>query len=167
MQELPKTKVPGRRIGIDVSARWQIIPSLIADVDFNISENYLTESLFGQRNETDYHIPLAPTLTSTGGLTYKLNKINASVRYRYMADRAANEANTVIALGYLLLDAGVNYQAQHFKIGLNVENMLNVEWNEAQFDTESRLQNETQSVSEIHYTPGTPFAVKLSVGYLF
>lgn len=162
-----ENKGSSRRIGVDVSARWQIIPGLIADVDFNISENYLTESLFGQRNESDYHIPLAPTLTSTGGLTYKLNKINTSVRYRYMADRAANESNTVIALGYLLLDAGVNYQNQYFKIGLNVENMLNVEWNEAQFDTESRLQNETQSVSEIHYTPGTPFAVKLSIGYLF
>lgn len=162
-----ENKGSSRRTGIDLSARWQITPSLIADVDVNLSENYLTESLFGQRNESDYHIPLAPTLTSTGGLTYQLNKINASVRYRYMADRAANEANTVIALGYLLIDAGVYYQNHHFKIGLNVENMLNVAWNEAQFDTESRLKTETQSVSEIHYTPGTPFAVKLSIGYLF
>ncbi|ASS47947.1 MAG: hypothetical protein A3D31_01360 [Candidatus Fluviicola riflensis] len=162
-----ENKGSSRRTGIDVSARWQIIPSLIADVDFNLSENYLTESLFGQRNKTDYHIPLAPTLTSTGGLAYTFKKINASIRYRYMTDRAANEANTVTALGYLIIDGGVNYQQQHFKIGLNVENILNAEWNEAQFDTESRLQNETQSVSEIHYTPGTPFAVKLSIGYLF
>lgn len=162
-----ENKGSSRRTGVDVSARWQIIPSLIADVDFNISQNYLTESLFGERNETDYHIPLAPTLTSTGGLTYKFKKINAAVRYRYIADRAANEANTVTALGYLVIDGGVNYQQQHFKIGLNVENMLNVEWNEAQFDTESKLQNETAPVSEIHYTPGTPFAVKLSIGYLF
>ncbi|HLP53483.1 MAG TPA: TonB-dependent receptor [Fluviicola sp.] len=162
-----ENKGSSRRTGIDASVRWQIFTSLIADADFNVSENYLTESLFGRRNETDYHIPLAPTLTSTGGLTYKFKKINALVRYRYMADRAANEANTVTALGYLIFDGGVNYQQQHFKIGLNVENILNVEWNEAQFDTESRLPGETQSVSEIHYTPGTPFAVKLSIGYLF
>jgi len=162
-----ENKGSSRRTGIDFSARWQMIPSLIADVDFNFSENYLTESLFGQRKESDYHIPLAPTMTSTGGLTYTHKKINASIRYRYMADRAANEANTVIALGYWIIDCGVNYQHEHFKVGLNVENMLNVDWNEAQFDTESKLKTETKSVSEIHYTPGTPFALKLSIGYLF
>ena len=41
--------------------------------------------------------------------------------------------------------------------------MLNTEWNEAQFDTESRLKFETHPVSEINFTPGNPFNVKLGV----
>ena len=40
-------------------------------------------------------------------------------------------------------------------------------WNEAQFDTESRLPFETKSVDELHFTPGTPLAAKLIVGYIF
>lgn len=160
-------KGSSRRIGIDFTARWRIMRTLIADLDVNVSRNELTTTLFGPRLATAYHIPLAPTMTSTGGLTYNGQKINASLRYRYMTDRPANETNTVVATGYCVLDLSINYQVQRFKVGLNVENLLNTEWNETQFDTESRLPGETTPVSEIHYTPGTPFAVKLSIGYLF
>ena len=45
--------------------------------------------------------------------------------------------------------------------------MFNTKWNEAQFDTQSRLRNETTSVSELHFTPGTPLALKLGVSYYF
>jgi hypothetical protein len=34
---------------------------------------------------------------------------------------------------------------------------LNTKWNETQFATESRLKDESNSVEEIHFTPGTPF----------
>ena len=44
--------------------------------------------------------------------------------------------------------------------GIAVENLFNSAWNETQFATESRLKNETQSVEEIHFTPGTPFFLK-------
>ncbi len=42
-------------------------------------------------------------------------------------------------------------------IGTVIENIFNTEWNEAQFATETRLQNEPKSVTELHFTPGTPF----------
>jgi hypothetical protein len=48
-----------------------------------------------------------------------------------------------------------------------VENLFNVEWNEAQFDTLSRLKHETEAVSEIHFTPGTPLFIRAGVGYKF
>ena len=47
------------------------------------------------------------------------------------------------------------------------ENILNREWREAQFDTESRLRFEQDPVSEIHYTPGTPASVKGSIIFNF
>jgi hypothetical protein len=51
--------------------------------------------------------------------------------------------------------------------GLSAENLLNSSWNQAQFDTESRLRNEAEAVSELHFTPGTPFIVKGMVSYRF
>jgi hypothetical protein len=48
-----------------------------------------------------------------------------------------------------------------------VENLFDTEWNETQFATESRLQNEIASVEEIHFTPGTPFFMKGKVTYTF
>jgi outer membrane receptor protein involved in Fe transport len=95
------------------------------------------------------------------------NGLNGTLRYRYIGDRAANEDNSVVAEGYLLADAVVNYSQKKFEIGLSAENIFNVDWNEAQFNTTSRLKEETEPVSEIHFTPGTPLFLKLKVCFFF
>lgn len=163
-----ENKGPSRRTGMDFSARLQIAPWLFADADFNISKNIFIDTLWGTQLKTDYNIPLAPTVTSAGGLTVKLdNGFEASIRYRYMADRPANELKTIVAHGYTVLDLSANYKTKRFKIGLIIENLLNTDWNEAQFGTESRLPFENKPVDELHFTPGTPFAAKIIVGYTF
>ncbi len=152
-----------RRVGIDASVRAQLLPWLYADADVN---NTKPRSLDAEDGE-DY-IPLAPTFTTIGGLSYRFkNGINGSLRYRYLGDRAANEDNSVIAQGYFLMDAQLNYTTKTFEIGIGVQNILNEEWREAQFDTESRLAGELAPVSEIHFTPGAPRFVKAHFSYFF
>ncbi|MTI21838.1 TonB-dependent receptor [Fulvivirga sp. RKSG066] len=152
-----------RRKGIDVSVRYQALPWLYVDADLNLTEPRSIEETEGN----DY-IPLAPTFTSIGGLSYQLdNGINGSLRYRYLDDRPANKAYSSTAEGYFLLDAVVNYTTKKFEIGLMVENVLDTEWKEAQFETESRLSDEPDPVSEIHFTPGSPFFARMSLSYFF
>ncbi len=161
-------KGSSRRLGLDLSARVQLRSWLFADADLNLSKNRFTEGLYGKEAGTDYFIPLAPRLTSSGGLTMRFDwGFEGSLRYRYLADRPANETNTVIAKGYNVVDLSLAYKTGHVKLGMAIENLLNVEWNEAQFDTESRLKGERQAVSELHYTPGTPFFAKATIGYIF
>ncbi len=163
-----ENKGPSRRTGIDISARQQFSSWLFADVDINIAKNVFIDKLYGTQLKSDYNIPLAPILTSAGGLTAKFqNGFEAGLRYRYMAERPANESNTVKARKYTVLDLSANYKTEHYKIGVVIENIFNTKWNEAQFDTESRLPFETKSVDELHFTPGTPLAAKLIVGYIF
>ncbi|MDZ4701508.1 MAG: hypothetical protein SH809_17480 [Rhodothermales bacterium] len=50
---------------------------------------------------------------------------------------------------------------------LALENALDVAWNEAQLDTESRLRGEAGPVSELHFTPGNPRNVRVRLTYLF
>ncbi len=107
-----------------------------------------------------------------GGITYQGDVFNAGLRARYLQDRPANEDNSVIAKGYTIVDANGNYRFRNFTFGIYIENLLNVEWNEAQFDTESRIRLadgalEREPVSEIHFTPGTPFNWKFSLKYEF
>ena len=110
----------------------------------------------------------APNFTSVGGLTYrKTTGWNGSLRYRLMNDRPANEDNSIVAKGYFLLDAVINYTQPKYEIGLSVENLLNSKWNEAQFATTSRLQYESAPVTELNYTPGTPFFAKLKLAVYF
>ena len=152
-----------QREGIDLALRYEISPWLFADTDVNF-----TRPRSKDEPEGNDYIPLAPTFTTIGGLTFMFkNGLNGSLRYRYLSDRAANEDKSVIADGYALADATLNYSRPKFEVGLTAENLFNVDWNEAQFDTESRLKDEAESVSEIHFTPGTPFFVKLKVSFLF
>lgn len=161
-------KGPSRRTGIDISARLQLTSWLFADADLNLAKNIFIDKLYGSQLASDYYLPLAPITTSAGGFTAKFkNGFESGLRYRFMAQRPANESNTVIARGYNVVDFTANYKSKHYKIGLVIENLLNTEWNEAQFDTESRLPFETKSVDELNYTPGTPFAAKIILGYIF
>lgn len=152
-----------RRLGADFAFRLEITKVLFADMDLNYNHGRYLDLPEGEN-----FIPLAPSLTSTGGLSLKNEKgLSASIRYRYIDDRPANERNTVRAQGYFLLDAVMNYQLKNYSFGLTAENLLNAEWNQAQFDTESRLRGEAMSVSELHYTPGSPFYLKGSVTVRF
>ncbi len=144
------------RMGIDVSGRFQITNWLFADFDVN-----LTQPRAANIPEGENYIPLAPLTTSIGGLSVKTRSgIGGSLRYRYMADRPANEDNSIVAVGYNIIDATLSYTRRSFEIGLSCENLLNTAWNETQFATESRLQNEAMPVEEIHFTPGVPRYVK-------
>jgi hypothetical protein len=152
-----------RRLGADLAFRLELTKVIFADMDLNYNHGRYIDLPEGEN-----FIPLAPSLTSTGGLSLKNEKgLSASIRYRYIDDRPANENNTVRAQGYFLLDAVMTYQLKNYSFGLTAENLLNSEWNQAQFDTESRLRGEAMSVSELHYTPGAPFFLKGSISVLF
>ena len=152
-----------RRMGLDFEGRMQLASWMWADADLNISRGKVKDAPSG----ADV-VPLAPRLTSTGGLTMRHPKgLEGSLRYRLLDDRPANEDNSVVAEGYSVVDLSVAYQIGAVKLLLQVDNVLNTEWNEAQFDTESLLRGETEPVSEIHFTPGNPRNVQAGVSYQF
>jgi outer membrane receptor protein involved in Fe transport len=66
-----------------------------------------------------------------------------------------------------LVDFLLSYQYKSWQVAGSIENLLNSAWKEAQFATESKLQNEPNPVNEIHFTPGTPRFAKLSLTYSF
>jgi outer membrane receptor protein involved in Fe transport len=147
------------RAGVDVSVRYQLYRNLFFDFDANWAKPRAVGEAEGQN-----FLPLAVNFTSIGGLTLKNNHgFSGSLRYRYIGDRPANEDNSIVAKGYFVSDALLNYTKNRLTVGVSVQNLFNTQWKETQFATESRLQNEVQSVEEIHFTPGTPFNAKLSV----
>jgi hypothetical protein len=156
---------PTRRFGLDLSTRYQLTTSLFADLDLNYNHGRQVQAPAGAN-----YIPLAPSFTSVGGLTLKRpNGLSASLRYRYIDDRPANDDGSITARGYFLLDAVVSYTKSRFQLGATVENLLNVQWNQAQFATETRLPTEPAgtSVDELHFTPGTPFYLKANFSVFF
>jgi outer membrane cobalamin receptor len=152
-----------KRMGVDLGLRYQLSNYLFLDADANYTYARSTDEPKGQ----DY-IPLAPDFTSTGGLSVNNYKgFSGGLQYRYLKNRPANEDNSIIAKGYMVSDLNINYKMNQMILGISAENIFNTKWNETQFATESRLQNEMDSVEEIHFTPGTPFYLKAKITYTF
>ncbi len=152
-----------QRQGLDLSLRYQPMKWLFLNLDGNYAYARSTEAPSGEDR-----IPLAPDFTMVAGL----NMIHSSGLYgglhaRYLKDRAANEDNSIVAEGYTVFDFNVGYSWRRVNFSIQVQNLFDVAWNETQFATNSRLQNEAEPVEEIHFTPGTPFFLKGVVEYRF
>ena len=154
---------PTQRIGIDAEARLSIFSWLWADVDISTAKGTI-------KNVADSvnRIPLAPTLTATGGISVVREQgFCGSIRFRHLSDRPANEDNSVVALGHTLFNASLAYNYKQFTFAINGENLLNSKWNEAQFATETRLKGEKKGITDLCYTPGNPQNFQFSVSYKF
>src|SRR5690606_4907197 len=152
------------RYGVDFGLRYQLTDYLYFNTDATLTKARSTEDPEGEN-----YIPLAPKLTFVGGLSLnEFNGFTGGIHYRYVGDRPANEDNSVVAEGYFVTDFNLNYKInKNITLGVAIENVFDTEWNETQFLTETRLQNELNPVEEIHFTPGTPFTAKGSITYNF
>lgn len=152
-----------RRLGIDVSLRYQLNNWLFANINMDFAHPRFIDSAAGHE-----YLPLAPTFTSTAGLEFRTKTgWNGGISYRYLHNRAANSTYTLTALGYFVTDLAVNYTRPTYELGVAVENLFNVQWNESQFEYVSRLKYETQPVDEVSYTPGVPWFAKLKLAVFF
>jgi hypothetical protein len=154
-----------RRNGMDLSVRYQLNDWLFLNADANYTMARSIEN--PQNTEGANFIPLAPDFTATGGLSFQKKGWAGSYKFRLMKNRPANEDNSIVAKGYVVQDANINYQWKNLNIGFVAENIFNTAWNETQFATKTRLKNETEPVEEIHFTPGVPFFLKGVVSYRF
>ena len=153
-----------QRLGLDFGIRYQINDWLF----FNTDATYTKARSLEESNGFDY-IPLAPDFTMVGGLSIlNLGRFSGGLKYRFIDDRPANEDNSITAKGYFVTDINANYKlSKNLNAGLSIENLFDTEWNETQFATTSRLQNEIAAVEEIHFTPGTPFFIKSNLTFTF
>ncbi|HEX8657786.1 MAG TPA: TonB-dependent receptor, partial [Hymenobacter sp.] len=119
---------PTQRYGLDLAVRYQLSRRFFLDNDLNYNRGRQTEAPAGAN-----YIPLAPTFTTIGGLTYKQpNGLSASLRYRHIDSRPANDDGSIRARGYFLVDAVAAYTQPRFQVGATVENLFDVRWNQAQ-----------------------------------
>jgi len=166
-----------RRWGIDFETRYQITRWLFADYDLSYAD---------PRFDNGGAIPLAPTLLMNGGLTAEFgNGLSVGLRARYLDDRPANEQRTLVARGYFLLDLIARYRWRNVELSLQLLNLTDTDWREAQFADTSCVRGQEQSTNPnapcfskpgktgidppegIHFTPGNPFNVRAGLKIFF
>lgn len=151
-----------RRIGADLEGRLRLVPGVWADADLNLARGRFRDEPAGADR-----IPLAPTLTATVGLSLRdRGPLTAGLRVRHIGARAADERGEVIAEGSTVTELSAELALGRWVLIGGVENLFNVEWNEAQFATTSRLRGEAGPVTELHFTPGSGRALRVGVRVL-
>ncbi|HXJ36395.1 MAG TPA: hypothetical protein VMS22_20355, partial [Candidatus Eisenbacteria bacterium] len=107
------------------------------------------------------------------------------LRARYLDDRPANEQRTLVARGYFLLDLIARYRWRNVELSLQLLNLTDTDWREAQFADTSCVRGQEQSTNPnapcfskpgktgidppegIHFTPGNPFNVRAGLKIFF
>jgi len=127
-----------RRYGLDLEARIRLTRWLWADADVN-----LAHGRFRDEPQKVNRIPLAPEVTSTGGLTARdLGPMSGGLRYRHIGSRAADQADSITARGYSVVELFATWQL-------------------------SRVQGELAPVTELNFTPGAPRTIQVGLDYRF
>lgn len=152
-----------QRFGADLGIRFQPLENFYLNADINYSHARFTEEKKGE----DY-VPLAPVVTSTGSVNWDfLHGFSLGLQYRYLGARPAAEDNSLRTKAYFVNDLMLSYNRKKWGASIQVNNVFNVKWNEAQFATETQLMGEAESVTDIAYTPGNPLGVKLGLYFKF
>jgi outer membrane receptor protein involved in Fe transport len=158
---------PTLRYGVDLEARWQILPWLWADGDLNLAHAAFTEDRGNGRA-----VALAPTRTATAGISLlHPDGYQGRLGFRHVGERPATQDESLIAQGYSIFDLYLGYRHKFWEVGVVVENLLDRRWREAQFANDSRLalppHSEAAPVTDIHFTPGNPANVRATLSLFF
>ncbi|MCM8794519.1 MAG: TonB-dependent receptor [Candidatus Omnitrophica bacterium] len=112
-------------------------------------------------------VPRAPKLVGRADVTAKTPwGLSSSLEMRHFGSRPGIEDRSITLQGYTVFDWTNRYRLpttckilKGVELFLSVENLLDREYREAQFVTETQLASESSSMEEIHFTPGWPRTV--------
>jgi outer membrane receptor protein involved in Fe transport len=145
--------IPSQRKGVDFETRYEILPWLWADLDLTACS-----ALYTQNAGNGNAVALAPRLTMAGGLSMQHpSGIYGSFRGQHLDDRPADEGNNFVAEGSTIFDMALGYRYGQWETYVNMLNVFNSKWRNAQFENDSRLPSETVAVTDMHFVPGMPF----------
>ncbi len=173
---------PSRRFGLDVELRVQALSWLYFDWDLSYANSTSVPNA-GNGGA----VALAPRLYMTGGVTVKHPiGLRAGLRFRYLGDRPAFDESSdeyqrlndtdprrVNAEGWFVLDLYGAYRYRWFEAQAAIQNLTNTTWREAQFGNASCTRREVNAlggctgVTDVHFTPGVPFNLQLTVKAYF
>ncbi|WP_159477102.1 TonB-dependent receptor [Chryseobacterium sp. 18068] len=152
-----------RRFGADLGIRFQPLENFYLNADINYSHARFIEEENGQN-----YVPLAPVVTSTGSVDWDfMHGFSLGLQYRYLGERPAVEDNSIRTKAYFVNDLMLSYNRQKWGANIQVNNLFNVKWNEAQFATETQLKGEAEPITDLTYTPGNPFGLRVGLYYKF
>ena len=86
----------------------------------------------------------------SSGLTIRdRGPVTSGLRYRHIGSRAADQAGSIVARGYTIVELFGTWQIARVQLVVTVDNLLSTVWNEAQFATSSRLRGSSRAANAV------------------
>jgi len=167
---------PTLRLGVEGEARAKILEWLFADVDVTWSR-----ATYTQNAGNGSAVALAPTWIVSAGVSARHPiGIYGRLGTFFIANRPATEDGFLTAKGFDRVDLTLGYRHRRFEVSATLQNLLNMDWREAQFANVSRLPGETSPAScppgtrpvstggvfkgceDVHFTPGAPINLQVA-----
>jgi hypothetical protein len=150
------------RWGVDLETAADLTPWLSLDASLGIAH-----SAFVANAGNGLALALAPQLMGSGGVVAHRGAAFVSLRGRGIGPRPANDANTLIATGYFVLDLVAGARIGRWDLGLTFVNVLDSRWREAQFADTIATSPGVLAVEQIDFTPGSPATMFATVAASF
>ncbi len=149
--------------GFDMAFRLKISNTMFAGMDINSAYGQYLFNATGSNN-----CSLPPLLCSHFGLTMKTKKgLGASLQYRILDDHPIVNSNSLSSPGFCFLNAAMNYEFRNISFCLSAENLLNLTWRPSLPAEEYNYRADGNSISEVKFSPDTPFYVMGSFAVAF
>lgn len=143
-----------RRLGAEMELRFRPLSWLYLATDL-----YYINSRFLEDNS---RIPYVPTWLMTNSFSLRHpSGIRGSLRGRFLGPRHLSEG--IEADAYYVADLLAGYERNRWGMEIAVDNLFNGEWEDSTFYYNSRPEPNGEEIWGVHYTPGTPLAVRFSL----
>ncbi len=147
------------RLGIEITAFWQPTEWLAANVAYTY-----TDARFENAPSEANEIPGAVESVAAAGLNaHWANGFSLSLRARYLGEAPLLEDASVRASDSLLVNLGAAYRRGPFELRVDAFNLTDSHDYDISYYYESRLENESAGVEDVHFHPLEPFTMRAGV----
>ena len=156
---------PSKRIGIEWSSHYTLLPWLLLDLDFA-----WTRARFSDDDPAGNHIPDSLQATAQAGITIQnLGPWTASLWGRYFGPRTLIEDASVKSNSTTVFNAQVTYQINpRTRLRFDVFNLFDSRTNDIAYYYTSRLPGEpAEGVADTHFHPMESRSFRLGLLYNF
>ena len=151
---------PSRRSGIEWSNRYRPRDWLIVDADISASR-----AKFSEFDPAGDHIPGSINRVATLGASIsEVGPWSGSLQMRYFGPRPLIEDNSVVSQSTLLWNARVGYRFDRkTRLAVDILNVFNRKASDIDYLYDSRLRGESSAVTDVHFHPVEPRALRVAL----
>ena len=152
---------PSRRVGVEWSNRWQMLPWLALDADLAA-----TQARFTSSDPAGNRIPGAPNLVAAAGVTLGDQAPGwfGSARLRFFGPRPLVADNSVRSQPTALVNARGGYRFENgITARLDVLNLFGARASQVDYFYASQLRGEVAPMADRHFHPVEPVALRFTL----